>query len=64
MGTNVRGVAWMISPPLDSSHRELSNEYQCEGHGKDTIGLSSLNEYQFEGRGMDTIGLGSLRALQ
>ncbi len=25
----------MIGPPVDSAHRELSNEYQCEGCGMD-----------------------------
>ncbi len=23
----------LVGPPLDSAHRELSNEYQCEGRG-------------------------------
>ena len=34
MGTNMRGLLCegvMIWVPLDLSHRELSNEYQCEG---------------------------------
>ena len=36
-------------PPLNSAHRELSNEYACEGSGildKPTIELSSLRALQ------------------